>query len=144
MQAPTRWRRAGLKQGRRRSFPATAPFTSWQWRFAKAFSRKVITPGVTTTTEVEEWIAQEINRLGLTFWFSPHVDVQRQGLDGVGSEGELIQHGDLLHYDVGIKYFGLCSDSQRLGYVLRENETEVPAYLQEAFAKTSRFQGDCI
>ena len=105
----------------------------------EAFSRKVITPGV-TTTEVEEWIAQEINRLGLTFWFSPHVDVQRQGLDGVGSEGELIQHGDLLHYDVGIKYFGLCSDSQRLGYVLRENETEVPAYLQEAFAKTSRFQ----
>lgn len=105
----------------------------------EAFSRKVITPGV-TTTEVEEWIAQEINRLGLTFWFSPHVDVQRQGLDGVGSEGELIQHGDLLHYDVGIKYFGLCSDSQRLGYVLREDETEVPAYLQEAFAKTSRFQ----
>lgn len=105
----------------------------------EAFSRKVITPGV-TTTEVEEWIAQEINRLGLTFWFSPHVDVQRQGLDGVGSEGELIQHGDLLHYDVGIKYFGLCSDSQRLGYVLRENETEVPAYLQEAFSKTSRFQ----
>ena len=105
----------------------------------EAFSRKVITPGV-TTTEVEEWIAQEINRLGLTFWFSPHVDVQRQGLDGVGSEGELIQHGDLLHYDVGIKYFGLCSDSQRLGYVLRENETEVPSYLQEAFAKTSRFQ----
>lgn len=105
----------------------------------EAFSRKVITPGV-TTTEVEEWIAQEINRLGLTFWFSPHVDVQRQGLDGVGSEGELIQHGDLLHYDVGIKYFGLCSDSQRLGYVLWENETEVPAYLQEAFSKTSRFQ----
>lgn len=105
----------------------------------EAFSRKVITPGV-TTTEVEEWIAQEINRLGLTFWFSPHVDVQRQGLDGIGSEGELIQHGDLLHYDVGIKYFGLCSDSQRLGYVLREDETEVPAYLQEAFAKTSRFQ----
>ena len=34
----------------------------------------------------------------------------------------------------------MCSDSQRLGYVLRENETEVPAYLQEAFSKTSRFQ----
>ena len=33
--APTRWRCAGLKQGRRRSFPATAPFTSWQWRFAR-------------------------------------------------------------------------------------------------------------
>ena len=56
----------------------------------EAFSRKVITPGVTTTTEVEEWIAQEINRLGLTFWFSPHVDVQRQGLDGVGRFQEIV------------------------------------------------------
>ena len=97
----------------------------------EAFSRRVITPGVTTTTEVEEWIAQEINRLGLTFWFSPHVDIQRKGMPGVGTTGPIIQHGDLLHYDVGIKYFGLCTDSQRLGYVLRENETEVPQYLQE-------------
>lgn len=92
----------------------------------EAFSRRVITPGVTTTTEVEEWIAQEINRLGLTFWFSPHVDIQRKGMPGVGTTGPIIQHGDLLHYDVGIKYFSLCTDSQRLGYVLRENETEVP------------------
>lgn len=106
----------------------------------EAFSRSVIVPGVTTTTEVEEWIAQEINRLGLRFWFSPHVDVQRQGLEGLGSCGEIIRHGDLLHYDVGICYFGLCSDSQRLGYVLREGETEVPKELQQGFARTSRFQ----
>ena len=106
----------------------------------EAFSRKVITPGVTTTTEVEEWIAQEINSLGLTFWFSPHVDVQRQGLEGTAHTDLVIRHGDLLHYDVGIKYFGLCTDSQRLGYVLKEGETEVPKYLTDAFAKTSRFQ----
>ena len=106
----------------------------------EAFSRRVITPGVTTTTEVEEWIAQEINRLGLTFWFNPHVDIQRKGMPGVGTTGPIIQHGDLLHYDVGIQYFGLCTDSQRLGYVLKEGETEVPKYLTDAFAKTSRFQ----
>lgn len=106
----------------------------------EAFSRKVITPGVTTTTEVEEWIAQEINRLGLTFWFSPHVDIQRKGMPGVGSCGDIIQHGDLLHYDVGITYFGLCSDSQRLGYVLREEETEVPDYLRKGLEVTNRFQ----
>lgn len=106
----------------------------------EAFSRKVIIPGVTTTTEVEDWIAQEINNLGLGFWFSPDVDIQRPGMPGVGSCGDVIQHGDLLHYDVGIQYFGLCSDSQRMGYVLREGETEVPEYLQEGFRKTSRFQ----
>ena len=106
----------------------------------EAFSRKVITPGVTTTTEVEEWIAQEINRLGLTFWFSPHVDIQRKGMPGVGSCGDIIQHGDLLHYDVGITYFGLCSDSQRLGYVLREDDTEVQDYLRKCLEVTNRFQ----
>ncbi|QWT55590.1 M24 family metallopeptidase [Christensenella sp. MSJ-20] len=106
----------------------------------EAYSRKVIIPGVTTTTEVEEWIAQEINRLGLTFWFSPHVDVQRKGIHKTGSTGLVIQQGDLLHYDVGIKYFGLCTDSQRMGYVLRDGEREVPEYLRTAFAKTCRFQ----
>lgn len=106
----------------------------------EAFSRKVITPGVTTTTEVEEWIAQEINNLGLTFWFSPHVDVQRKGLEGTANTDIVIEHGDLLHYDVGIKYFGLCTDSQRLGYVLKEDETEIPQYLLDGFAKTTRFQ----
>ena len=30
--------------------------------------------------------------------------------------------------------------SQRLGYVLRENETEVPQYLQEGLRRTNRFQ----
>lgn len=107
---------------------------------SEAFSRCVITPGVTTTTEVEEWIAQEINNLGLTFWFSPHVDVQRKGLLSTSNTDIIIEHGDLLHYDVGIKYFGLCTDSQRLGYVLREGETEIPSYLLDAFEKTTRFQ----
>ena len=105
----------------------------------EAFSRAVITPGVTTTTEVEEWIAQEINNLGLTFWFSPHIDLQRPGLPGTANSG-IIMHGDILHYDVGIKYFGLCTDSQRLAYVLKEGETEIPEYILKAFAKTSRFQ----
>lgn len=107
---------------------------------SEAFSSAVITPGVTTTTEVEEWIGQEINKLGLTFWFSPHVDLQRKGLPGTAHTGLIIQQGDLLHYDVGIKYFGLCTDSQRLGYVLQDGETDVPQYLLDGFAKTCRFQ----
>ncbi len=107
---------------------------------SEAFSSSVITPGVTTTTEVEEWIAQEINNLGLEFWFSPHVDIQRKGLSGTANTNIIIQQGDLLHYDVGIKYFGLCTDSQRLGYVLREGETCVPKDLLDGFANTSRFQ----
>ena len=80
------------------------------------FPRKVITPGVTTTTEVVEDCPGN-KPSGLTFWFSPH----GRTAAGVGrrrQRRELIQHGDLLHYDVGIKYFwvvfrqpaaGLCA-----------------------------------
>lgn len=110
---------------------------------SEAFSSAVIVPGITTTTEVEEWIGQQINDLGLSFWFSPHVDVQRAGLSGTANADIIIEQGDLLHYDVGIKYFGLCTDSQRLGYVLRDGESDVPEYLQQAFRKTCRF-GDIV
>lgn len=106
----------------------------------EAFSRAVITPGITTTTQVEQWIAQEINRLGLRFWFAPHVDLQRPGLPGVGTTGMTILPGDLLHYDVGLQYLGLCTDSQRLGYVLRPGETQVPEELLAGLRDTNRFQ----
>ena len=44
---------------------------------SEAFSEKVITPGVTTTSEVEWWMRQKIIDLGLKTWFHPTVDVQR-------------------------------------------------------------------
>ena len=43
----------------------------------EAFSTRVITPGVTTTTEVEWWMRQKVTDLGLDTWFHPTVDVQR-------------------------------------------------------------------
>ena len=42
---------------------------------AEAFSEKIITPGVTTTTEVEWWMRQKVADLGLETWFHPTVDV---------------------------------------------------------------------
>ncbi|HZJ21355.1 MAG TPA: Xaa-Pro aminopeptidase, partial [Pricia sp.] len=43
---------------------------------AEAFSEKVITPGITTTTEVEWWMRQKVTDMGLETWFHPTVDVQ--------------------------------------------------------------------
>ena len=104
---------------------------------AEAFSEKVITPGVTTTTDVEWWMRQKVTDLGLETWFHPTVDVQRTSESLVGHlysfsgrpEDMVILPGDLLHCDFGISYLRLNTDCQELAYVLRPNESKAPDYL---------------
>jgi len=106
----------------------------------EAYSRDVITPGVTTTTDVEYYIMQRISDMGLQAWFSPDVDVQRKGGAGMRMSDTVIEEGDLIHTDWGVEYMGLHTDSQRLGYILREGETEIPAGLLEGLRIGNRFQ----
>ncbi|MDC0712345.1 M24 family metallopeptidase [Stigmatella sp. ncwal1] len=106
-----------------------------------AFSNAVITPGTTHVQEVEWWMVQRLNELGLSTWFHPSVSVQRQGV-GEAELGEdpLIQRGDVLHCDFGITALRLNTDTQHMGYVLREGETEVPEGLKQALARSNRLQ----
>ncbi len=107
---------------------------------AQAFSEKVITPGITTTTEVEWWMRQKVTDLGLETWFHPTVDIQRNSEELVGHlysfsgrPGDMvILPGDLLHCDFGITYLRLNTDCQELAYVLKPGEREAPKYLVEA------------
>lgn len=108
----------------------------------EAYSFNRIVPGVTTTTDLEWFIMGEINRLGLDAWFTPTVDIQRKGYAGPISN-EIILPGDILHNDVGLVYLGLCTDHQRMCYVPKEGEEEVPKYLQDAFKVGNRFQDIC-
>ena len=111
---------------------------------ARAFSNEVITPGKTTTADVEWWLRQRVNDLGLGEWFAPTVDLQRRGVKPaaiVGEKGEVvIQRGDHLHSDFGIHALGLTTDTQHVGYVLREGETDAPAGLRRALANSNRLQ----
>ena len=94
---------------------------------AEAFSEKVITPGFTTTTDVEWWMRQKVRELGMTTWFHPTVDIQRTAEELKGHlysfsdrpGKQIIQPGDLLHCDFGITYLRLNTDCQELAYVLR-------------------------
>ncbi len=105
-----------------------------------AFSSAVITPGVTTTEDVVWWMRQRLLELGLGTWFQPDVDVQRRGVDMSDSAGPVIQRGDVLHCDFGITALGLNTDTQHMGYVLRDGEIEPPAGLRQAFANSNRLQ----
>ena len=115
---------------------------------AEAFSEKVITPGITTTSDVEWWMRQKVIDLGLQTWFHPTVDVQRSKDDLKGHlysfsdrpEEQIIIPGDLVHCDFGITYLRLNTDCQELAYVLKPNETKVPDFLIEALKAGNRVQ----
>lgn len=105
---------------------------------SQGFSHRVITPGVTTTQQVEAWCAQRFYELGLPTCFYPTVNLQRPGETNTMYTGT-IRHGDLLHYDAGIRYLGLCTDLQRLAYVLRPGESAAPAGIQQGFRRGHMF-----
>lgn len=115
---------------------------------AAAFSEEVITPGVTTTGDVEWWMRQKITELGLKTWFHPTVDVQRTNEDLEGHlysfsgrpEDMVILPGDLVHCDVGITYLRLNTDCQELAYVLLPEETEAPDFLIKALEEGNAVQ----
>ena len=106
-----------------------------------AFSSVVITPGVTRTQDVVWWMRQKVNDLGLGTWFQPSVEVQRMGAtDEQLGDNPIIQRGDVLHCDFGITAYRLNTDTQHMGYVLREGETDVPQGIRKALENSNRLQ----
>ncbi len=105
-----------------------------------AFSNRVITPGMTTTDDVVWWFRQRVTDLGLGTWFQPSVSIQRRGVDMADSTAPVIQRGDVLHCDFGIVALGLSTDTQHMGYVLQDGETDVPEGLKSALYNGNRLQ----
>ncbi|MCF0111717.1 MAG: Xaa-Pro aminopeptidase, partial [Erysipelotrichaceae bacterium] len=88
----------------------------------EAFSSRVVMPGVTKTDDVKYFMMQNALDLGLNPWFDFEVSVRRENV-GTIYENTLIMPGDILHCDVGLKYLGLCTDTQENAYVLKLGET---------------------
>jgi hypothetical protein len=107
---------------------------------AEGFSGKVITPGATTTDEVVWWYRERIAGLKLATWFQPSVNITRAGTPGTIDGDAVIQPGDLLWVDFGIKYLGLNTDTQHMGYVLKPGESDAPAGLKAGLAAANAVQ----
>ena len=113
---------------------------------AEAFSNKVITPGATTTNDVEWYLRERFEELQLRPWFQPYVNIQRRGDETakddvfMGKYNQVILPGDIIHTDVGICYLNQCTDTQEMGYVLKLGETDVPQGLKDAMAVGNRWQ----
>lgn len=113
---------------------------AWQI-IEEAFSNKVITPGVTHAEDVVWWMRQRLSDLGLSTWFQPSVEVQRQfGSPELVGLNPVILKGDVLHCDFGVTAMGLNTDTQHMAYVLRDGETDVPAGLKLALLNSNKLQ----
>lgn len=106
----------------------------------EAFSRKVITPGKTTTDDVVWWYRQRLSDLGLVAWFQPSVAVLRQGQKGMLEGDTVIRPGDMLWTDFGLTYLRLNTDTQHLAYVLKPGETKAPAGLRAGLKAANAVQ----
>jgi len=114
---------------------------------AEGLSEAVITPGVTTTQDVQWWYRERIAELKLKPWFHPSVSVQRAEKPAEQSFEDYFQRnqdvilpGDLIHIDFGITYLRLNTDTQQHAYVLKPGETEAPEGLRRALAAGNRLQ----
>ncbi|KFZ30163.1 Xaa-Pro aminopeptidase [Pseudidiomarina salinarum] len=107
---------------------------------ADGFSDAVVTPGITTTTDIEWWMQERIAELKLSAWFPPTVTLQRKGEANSRMADAIVQPGDLLHVDLGITYLRLNTDTQQHAYVLRQGEQAAPASLQQALSNGNRVQ----
>ena len=103
------------------------------------FSNRVITPGITKTEDVVWWIRQKILDLGLETWFQPSISLQRHAkLENKYKENpKVIQRGDVLHCDVGIRYLRLCTDMQWQAYVCHIGEEDAPAGIKMALNRAN-------
>ncbi len=107
-----------------------------------ALSNVVITPGETRAEDIKWFFDESIAELGVGGepWFEIHVAVQRFDPD----TGEMIsyvhpspddlvfQQGDIIHLDCGFDYLGFASDWQKVAYILRDGEEDVPEGLKTA------------
>lgn len=107
---------------------------------AEFFSNRVITPDVTTTSNVVWWIRQKITDLGLDTWFQPSISIQgyKKEAEKFEDDSKIIRRGDLLHCDVGIRYLGLCTDMQWQAYVCKTGEKDAPVGLKLALERANK------
>ena len=111
----------------------------------RALSVEVITPGTTTTADVEWWLRDAVHGDGYGSWFHPTCTVQRRGGSARNSfadkEAEtVIEPGDLVHVDFGIVADGYHTDQQQHAYVLAPGETRAPDGLVAGMARANRLQ----
>jgi len=109
---------------------------------AECYSPRALTPGVTTSTDLEWHYWQRIADSGLEVAFKPFFSVVRSqaARERHGAEDRTIRPGDCVHCDVGLKYLRLNSDHQQWAYIRRPGESDAPGGLRRLMGEANRLQ----
>jgi len=99
---------------------------------------QIVYPGM-TQQQIAVFIQDRIEDLGLDFaWdrqFNPLVTCGPDSIIGHAVPGDVkLERGHTLHIDLGVKQADYCSDLQRIWYVLKQDESEAPPEVRQAFS----------
>lgn len=108
----------------------------------ECFSRRAITPGVTTIEDLRWHYWQRGAEMGLPVSFPPFfLRIRSNAMqERWGPDDKAIRAGDVLHCDVGVEYLRLSTDHQELAYVLQPGETQAPQGFRDGMAQANRLQ----
>jgi Xaa-Pro aminopeptidase len=108
--------------------------------FEHAFA--AIRPGM-SEQQIAALLHDQVRQRGLNYaWSKESCPAVNAGPDSVmghsGPTGILLQPGQILHFDFGVKLDGFCSDIQRVLYFRRPGETEAPEPVRKGFETALR------
>lgn len=93
-----------------------------------------IRPGA-SERKLASFLKKRVEALGLEYAWDPHanpiVNTGPDSMIGHATPSDLqVERGHIVHFDIGIRQDGFCSDLQRVWYVLEEGQTEPPPAVQ--------------
>jgi len=107
-----------------------------------AFAPGVIKPNLTTEKMLADFMKEKTKEMGAEVEFiSINVGKTRGHADPTDL---IIQKGDLVRIDFGIRYMGYCTDLQRCAYILKDNEDDAPAEFKRMFEVTRKANQEAV
>jgi len=101
---------------------------------AEGLTSAHVKPGVTTENMLNEWMMARAKELGFEIAFTSITVGPTRGHSE--PTDRVIRRGDVIRTDWGASYGGYCADIQRTAYVLKEGETDAPAWLKRLWDAT--------
>jgi len=98
----------------------------------EALSSQVIQVGKTTAEDVHWWMREKAWELGMQG--GSGVRIRREGVNFPDNADEVIQLGDIVTIDGGLRFLGYATDMKRSVYVLRPGESQPPEHIRQGWA----------
>ena len=100
---------------------------------SRALSNEVVVVGKTTQLDIGWWLEDKRQKLGYERGWQPTVYLSPPDGIEIGNSTRVVQPGDIMQIDWGIGKNNYFTDLKRVAYVLKENETEIPSWVQKSF-----------